>query len=125
MLYALRFYDFGTDEPEEIREDEHRRGAEQDPAPVGKRERGDFEEGTETVDDQELADQNDRSDHQATVAGGSLESLMVEEEIKNILKDTAVSLEVSGVEQVPELKQHKCREEHTQFIAGKMCLGVG
>ncbi len=50
---------------------------------------------------------------------------MVEEEIKNILKDTASGLEISGVEQIPELDQHECREEHSQLITGEMRLCVG
>ena len=117
-IEAHLLHNLGTNESEKIREYEHRRGAEKNPTPVGKRKRGDLEEGSETVDDQELADQDDSGDQHAAVAGGSFEPLMVEEEIKNILQGAAASLEVSGVEQIPELEQHESREEHAQLIAG-------
>ena len=87
-----------------------------DPHPVLWRKGGHLEEIAGEVDDEYLANENDGSDQEETVAETVGETPFAGDDLDEIGQEAPSGAEVSSVADVPELHHDECGEEYSGFV---------
>ena len=99
---------------------QYRTGAQQEPKPVSDLKGLDIEHTTGEGDDSHLTEQDDHCDQQEPTAENIGETPTTMRRTDQVAHEAAACAEITGVEQIPELHQHKRGKEDAPLITREM-----